>query len=208
MRIKFFSCSSLLFLAIPCFSLLSGCMLATQQDMIKLDADVRKLHENQADLLTKMSELSGNLQSLNSQLESSQERMTTLSQKLDDLQADIDRRMNVLSGQVTGTSSPAGSSNPSDVYRLAIRRENSIWPSSDSGISCRNSPRATRLRRLSFKSGNAITHARITRMRRANTSASSICILGANMRRRLCSSEGFPSSRWAMAMKPSNHSAV
>jgi tol-pal system protein YbgF len=65
-----------------------------------------------------MSELNGNLQALNSQLESSQERMTTLSHKIDDLQADIVRRMSVLSGQVTGTSAPAASS-PNDAYRLA-----------------------------------------------------------------------------------------
>jgi len=44
--------------------------------------------------------------------------MNSLSQKLDDLQANMDRRMNVLSGQVTGTTSPSAST-PSDVYRLA-----------------------------------------------------------------------------------------
>ncbi len=90
-------------------------MPATQQDMVRLNTDLNK---NQADLITKMSELNGNLQALNSQLESSQERMTHLSQKLDDLQANVDRRMNVLSGQVTGTTTPSASS-PSDVYRLA-----------------------------------------------------------------------------------------
>src|SRR5690349_653955 len=110
---------SFLFLLIPSASLcLSGCMLATQQDILKLDSDVSDLRKTQADLVTKMSDLSGNLQALNSQLESSQQRMSTLSQKLDDLQADIARRMNVLSGQVTGTSAPAASS-PGDVYRLA-----------------------------------------------------------------------------------------
>jgi tol-pal system protein YbgF len=62
--------------------------------------------------------LSGNLEALNSQLESSQQRMSTLSQKLDDLQADLSRRLNVLTGQVTGTTSPNASS-PGDMYRLA-----------------------------------------------------------------------------------------
>jgi tol-pal system protein YbgF len=98
--------------------LLQGCMLATQQDTLKLGADVNKVREQQVDLVTKMSELSANLQSLNSQLETSQERMTMLSQKMDDLQADIARRRNVLSGQVTGTSTPSAST-PSDVHRLA-----------------------------------------------------------------------------------------
>jgi tol-pal system protein YbgF len=93
-------------------------MLATQQDILKLDKDINKMREGQADVITKMSELSGNLQALNSQLESSQQRMTVLSQKLDDLQADIDQRMKILSGQVTGTSAPASSS-PADQYRLA-----------------------------------------------------------------------------------------
>ena len=75
---------------------LQGCMLATQEDILKLDSDLNKMRQGQADVITKMSELSGNLQSLNSQLESSQQRMTLLSQKLDDLQADIDQRMKVL----------------------------------------------------------------------------------------------------------------
>ena len=97
---------------------LSGCTLATQDDILRLDNDLIQLRKNQADLVTKMTDLSGNLQNLNSQLESSQQQMTQLSQKLDDLQADLDRRMGVLSGQVTGTSAPA-SSNPSDIYRLA-----------------------------------------------------------------------------------------
>ena len=96
-------------------ALLPGCMLATQQDQVRLDENMRK---SQADLLTKINDLNASLESLNSQLESSQQRMTTLSQKLDDLQADIARRMNVLSGQVTGTSTPTGS-NPADMYRLA-----------------------------------------------------------------------------------------
>lgn len=99
-------------------ALLGGCTLATQQDILRLDDDLSQLRKNQADLITKMSELGGHLESLNTQLESSQQRMSTLSQKMDDLQADLGRRMNVLSGQVTGTSAPAGS-NPGDLYRLA-----------------------------------------------------------------------------------------
>lgn len=93
-------------------------MLATQQDILKLDSDLNELRKNQADLVSKMTDLGGNLEALNSQLESSQQRMTSLSQKLDDLQADLSRRLNVLTGQVTGTSSP-GSSNPGDAFRLA-----------------------------------------------------------------------------------------
>ncbi len=96
----------------------SGCTLATQEDILRLDNDLIQLRKNQADLVTKMTDLSGNLQNLNSQLESSQQQMTQLSQKLDDLQADLDRRMGVLSGQVTGTSTPA-STNSADIYRLA-----------------------------------------------------------------------------------------
>ncbi len=104
-------------LAVPLL-LSQGCMLATQQDLVKLDNDLIHLRKNQADLVTKMTELNGNLEALNSQLESSQQRMTTLSQKMDDLQADLSRRLNVLTGHVTGTSN-TGSSNPSDIYRLA-----------------------------------------------------------------------------------------
>lgn len=102
-------------------SLLGGCMLATQQDMQKLDDDLIHLRKNQADLVTKMSDLSGNLEALNSQLESSQQRMSSLGQRIDDLQADIDRRMGVLSGQVTGTgsSNSGGASSPGELFRLA-----------------------------------------------------------------------------------------
>jgi len=93
-------------------------MLATQKDMMQLDDSVTQLRKNQADLITKMSDLSGSLESLNSQLESSQQRMSVLSQKLDDLQADLQRRFNVLSGQVTGNGGQ-GPSAPGDLYRLA-----------------------------------------------------------------------------------------
>jgi tol-pal system protein YbgF len=93
----------------------SGCMLATQKDMMTLD---QNQHKSQADLITKMNDLSANLESLNSQLESSQQRMSVLSQKLDDLQADLQRRFNVLSGQVTGNAGQ-GPSTPGDLYKLA-----------------------------------------------------------------------------------------
>ncbi|MFA5975983.1 MAG: tol-pal system protein YbgF [Elusimicrobiota bacterium] len=109
---------SVLMLAVVPLFVTQGCMLATQQDILKLDDDVNQMRKNQADLITKMTDLGGNLETLNSQLESSQQRMTMLSQKLDDLQADLSRRLSVLTGQVTGTTS-AGSSNPGDVYRLA-----------------------------------------------------------------------------------------
>jgi tol-pal system protein YbgF len=106
-------------LALPALVLsFSGCMLATQKDMIQLDDSVTQLRKNQADLVSKMSDLSGNLESLNSQLESSQQRMSVLSQKLDDLQADLARRFSVLSGQVTGSANQ-GPSTPGDLYRLA-----------------------------------------------------------------------------------------
>ncbi len=98
--------------------LLNGCMLATQKDMVQLDANQARIQKGQADLSTKMTELSSNLESLNSQLEASQQRMSTLSQKLDDLQADLQRRFAVLTGQVTGTTGQ-GASTPSDMFKLA-----------------------------------------------------------------------------------------
>jgi tol-pal system protein YbgF len=95
-----------------------GCMLATQKDMVQLDDNQTKMRKSQADLSSKMTELSSNLETLNSQLESSQQRMTILSQKLDDLQADLQRRFNVLSGQVTGNVGQ-GPATPGDMYKLA-----------------------------------------------------------------------------------------
>lgn len=97
---------------------LQGCMLATQQDLMRLDDDLTHLRKSQADMVTKMTDLSGNLEALNSQLESSQQRMSSLSQKLDDLQSDLARRFNVLSGQVTGTTTQ-GASSPGDLFRIA-----------------------------------------------------------------------------------------
>lgn len=101
---------------------LTGCMLATQQDLLKIDSNMTQMRKQQADLVVKMTDLGGNLQALNSQLESSQQRMSSLSQKLDDLQADLSRRLSVLSGQVTGTgqTSTPSSSNPGDMLRLAL----------------------------------------------------------------------------------------
>ena len=53
---------------------LQGCMLATQQDLMRLDDDLTHLRKSQADMVSKMTDLSGNLEALNSQLESSQQR--------------------------------------------------------------------------------------------------------------------------------------
>jgi tol-pal system protein YbgF len=96
----------------------TGCMLATQKDMIQLDQNITQMRKNQADLISKMIDLSNNLENLNSELDSNQQRMTNLSQKMDDLQVDLQRRFNVLSGQVTGAAGQ-GASNPGDMYRLA-----------------------------------------------------------------------------------------
>jgi tol-pal system protein YbgF len=104
-------------LAFVCLSF-QGCMLATQQDILRLDDDLNRMRKGQADVITKMNDLSSNLENLNSQLDSSQQRMTALSQKLDDLQSDLARRFNVLTGQVTGTTSQ-GASSPGDMFRLA-----------------------------------------------------------------------------------------
>ena len=91
--------------------------------MLQLDDSLTKMRATQADLVVKMTDLNASLESLNSQLDSSQQRMTSLSQKLEDLQADLARRMSVLAGEVTGGgsgSSGSTTSNPSDIYRLAL----------------------------------------------------------------------------------------
>ena len=95
--------------------------------MLQLDDSLTKMRATQTDLVVKMTDLNASLESLNSQLDSSQQRMTALSQKLEDLQADLTRRMSVLAGAVTGGGSvsvsggsTATSSNPGDIYRLAL----------------------------------------------------------------------------------------
>ena len=102
----------------------SGC-LATSQEMMGLRDDIHELQlklnevqRNQADLSVKMDDLSGQLTPLSSQLVETQNRMSLLGQRLDDVESNISLRMNKLSKQLSGTALKVAPP-PSEVYRLA-----------------------------------------------------------------------------------------
>lgn len=68
-------------------SLLSGCLLASQQDISELKAIVSQMQANQAELASKMDELNQNLAVSNENLEQTGTQISGLSAKLDDISA-------------------------------------------------------------------------------------------------------------------------
>jgi len=103
---------------------LSGC-LATSQEMVDLHDDIYQLQlklnevqRNQADLSSKMDNLSTQLGPLNSQLQETTNRMSLLGQRLDDVESNMSQRMNKLSEQLSGTALTVPPP-PSEMYRLA-----------------------------------------------------------------------------------------
>ncbi len=68
-------------------SLLSGCLMASQQDISELKAIVSQMQANQAELASKMDELNQNLSVSNENLEQTGSQISGLSAKLDDISA-------------------------------------------------------------------------------------------------------------------------
>ena len=103
---------------------LSGC-LATSDEMMGLRDDIHELQlklnevqRNQADLSVKMDSLTTQLGPLSSQLQETQNRMSLLGQRLDDVESNMSSRMNKLSEQLSGTALTVPPP-PSEMYRLA-----------------------------------------------------------------------------------------
>ena len=113
-------------------SLLSGCLLASQQDMSSLqgqlkslNATISQMQANQAELANKMDELNQNLSISNENLAQTGNQLTDLSAKLDDITAAI------RPGQATAstadnseelpvvTTKPANAVLPSDLFAEA-----------------------------------------------------------------------------------------
>ncbi len=103
---------------------LSGClatsdeMLGIRDDMHELQLKLNEVQRNQADLSVKMDNLSAQLGPLSSQLQETQNRMSLLGQRLDDVESTMSSRMNKLFEQLSGTALKVPPP-PSEMYRLA-----------------------------------------------------------------------------------------
>ncbi len=105
-------------------ALFSGCV-ATSQEIVSLRGDITQLqsridgmHKNQADLFAKMDSMASSMGALTPELQETQNRMSLLGQKLDDVASGFNQRMNRLSEQVSGSPLPSSPS-PSEMYRAA-----------------------------------------------------------------------------------------
>ncbi|MFH1380336.1 MAG: tol-pal system protein YbgF [bacterium] len=109
------------------FSCIFSCLVcgcATSHDMRAIDSSVETLQRsqdalqaNQADLSAQMIGLNDTMSALTEQLIDSRERMSLLSQKLDDIEANFSGRMDDLSRQLSG-SPQSTEPIPSEIYRI------------------------------------------------------------------------------------------
>ncbi len=101
-------------------SLLSGCLVASQQDVSELKAIVSQMQANQAELASKMDELNQNLAVSNENLEQTGSQIAGLSAKLDDISAVLRSAAKTAS---TGEEAPATRATttilPSDLFAEA-----------------------------------------------------------------------------------------
>ena len=108
-------------------SLLSGCLLASQQDMSalqsqlkELNASITQMQANQAELASKMEELNQNLSVSNENLSQSGTQISDLSAKLDDISAALQgsKKAPTAEGE-EGQAAPAVALLPSDLFAQA-----------------------------------------------------------------------------------------
>lgn len=116
----------LLYIILPFIIL--GC--ATTNDIRQLQQSIGQLQKtqdvlqvNQADLSSQMTDLVGTMEVLNEQLVDSSERMSLLSQRLDDIDANLSNRMDDLSRQLSGMPQSV-ELKPSEIYRIAFNDYN------------------------------------------------------------------------------------
>ena len=107
-------------------SLLSGCLMATQQDMSSLqgqlkhlNATITQMQANQAELASKMDELNQNLSVSNENLAQTGNQLSDLSAKLDDITASIR----------PGQQAPAAQENGEELPVVAAKPANAVLPS-------------------------------------------------------------------------------
>ncbi|MBI4055853.1 MAG: tetratricopeptide repeat protein [Elusimicrobia bacterium] len=109
-------------LSIP---LLNGC-LATQHDLVGLQAQMDELNlgmqdlkRNQADLSVQMDQLSTQILTLTETLRDSSDRMSRLSGRLDDLQAGLGQKIETVGETFKKEKAKAGIPPPSQIYHQA-----------------------------------------------------------------------------------------
>lgn len=106
---------------------LSGCV-ATSREMIDLRDDIAQLQatlsivqRNQADISVKMDSLTTSMSGLTEELQATQNHMSLLSQRLDDVESNINQRVVNLSEKMSpsGTGTASIEPAPSELYRMA-----------------------------------------------------------------------------------------
>jgi len=108
---------------IPLF-LFSGCVATSTEvsglrdDIYKLQLKINELQTSQADVSTKTESFSRKLDLLGSNLKETQNRMSSLGQKLDDVDSNFSQRLDKLFEQLSGTTLSIAPS-PSALYNLA-----------------------------------------------------------------------------------------
>jgi tol-pal system protein YbgF len=108
----------------PAVFALNGCLATSTEikdlrdDIYQLQLKLNEVQSNQADIASKMDTLSTDMGSLNFELQETQNRMSLLSQRLDDVESGISQRMNKLFEQLSGTALSI-SPPPSELYNLA-----------------------------------------------------------------------------------------
>lgn len=107
-------------------SLLSGCLMATQQDMSSLQGQLKNLNAaitqmqaNQAELASKMDELNQNLSVSNENLAQTGSQLSDLSAKLDDITASVR----------PGGATQATAENSEELPVVAAKPTNAVLPS-------------------------------------------------------------------------------
>jgi len=105
---------------------LSGCMATNQEvlglrdDISQLQIKINELQQNQADLSVKMDKVISNIDPLNYELKETQDKMSSLSQRLDDAQAGILSKMDKLSVKISGAPLPTAPT-PTQIYNASCR---------------------------------------------------------------------------------------
>lgn len=106
---------------------LTGCLATSTEmtdikdDMYNLQLKLDEVQGNQADLLAKMDNLGVDIKGLTSELKDTQNGMSLLNQRLDDIESNLSKRLDKFSKQISssGTVSSSSVHGPSDIYRLA-----------------------------------------------------------------------------------------
>ena len=110
--------------SLACLPFLSGCIATSREitdlrdDIYQLQLKLNDMQRNQADISAKMDGLSTTMKGLNSELGDTQNRMSLLGQRMDDVESNLSQRMGKLSEQLSGSAMKVAPP-PSEIYKLA-----------------------------------------------------------------------------------------